>query len=165
MEAVFTYIKSFLALYLLIKVLIYFAPGNGFAKYISFFSGVVLVLGLLYPVLGVFSMTDALRIDMQKTVGVKDISAMSFWDNDSWEEGMDIYRLQLERIIETELENEMIRKGLSVKRINVRLTSDYQVEELKVILTQADETICPELAGQLEKEYQLTESQCEIVYE
>lgn len=45
------YVKGFLILFLLIKVLLYFVPKRGFEKYIAFFAGVVLVIGLLYPIL------------------------------------------------------------------------------------------------------------------
>ena len=48
---VLDYIKSFLTLFLLVKVLLYFVPKNVFQKYIAFFSGVILVIGLLYPLL------------------------------------------------------------------------------------------------------------------
>ena len=45
------YVKGFLILFLLMKVLLYFVPKCGFEKYIAFFAGVVLVIGLLYPIL------------------------------------------------------------------------------------------------------------------
>ena len=52
------YIKGFLVLFLLIKVLLYFVPKNCFAKYISFFSGVILVLGILNPFLRLFGQEE-----------------------------------------------------------------------------------------------------------
>ena len=52
------YIKGFFVLFLLIKVLLYFVPKNSFAKYISFFSGVVLVIGMLHPLLLLFGQED-----------------------------------------------------------------------------------------------------------
>lgn len=52
------YVKGFLVLFLLIKVLLYFVPKNGFAKYISFFSGVILVLGILNPLLRLFGQEE-----------------------------------------------------------------------------------------------------------
>lgn len=48
------YVKGFLILFLLMKVLLYFVPKNVFRKYISFFSGIILVIGLLQPVLWLF---------------------------------------------------------------------------------------------------------------
>ena len=45
------FVKGFLALFVLIKILLYFVPKNVFEKYIAFFAGVILVIGLLYPLL------------------------------------------------------------------------------------------------------------------
>ena len=45
------FVKGFFSLFLLIKVLLYFVPKNVFEKYISFFAGVVLVIGILYPLM------------------------------------------------------------------------------------------------------------------
>ena len=52
------YIKGFFALFLLMKILLYFIPKNVFEKYIAFFAGVLLVIGLLYPVLQFFDQKE-----------------------------------------------------------------------------------------------------------
>ncbi len=52
------YVKEFLVLFLLIKVLLYFLPKNSFAKYIAFFSGVILVIGILNPLLQLFEQEE-----------------------------------------------------------------------------------------------------------
>ena len=48
---ILAYVKGFLVLFLLIKVLLYFVPKNVFGKYIAFFAGVILVIGMLYPLM------------------------------------------------------------------------------------------------------------------
>ena len=53
------YVKGFLTLFLLVKVLLYFVPKNAFEKYIAFFSGVILVIGMLYPLLQMFGQEEA----------------------------------------------------------------------------------------------------------
>jgi len=55
---IISYVKGFLVLFLLIKVLLYFVPKNSFARYIAFFSGVILVIGILQPL---FSLTGQER--------------------------------------------------------------------------------------------------------
>lgn len=59
------YVKDFLTLFLLIKVLLYFVPKNAFEKYIAFFSGVILVIGILYPLLQVNGQEDAILKKLQ----------------------------------------------------------------------------------------------------
>lgn len=59
------YIKGFLTLFLLVKVLLYFVPKNVFEKYIAFFSGVILVIGLLYPLLQIFGQEEIILEKLQ----------------------------------------------------------------------------------------------------
>lgn len=59
------YVKGFLTLFLLVKVLLYFVPKNVFEKYISFFSGVILVIGLLYPLLQGLGQENKILDDLQ----------------------------------------------------------------------------------------------------
>lgn len=59
------YVKGFLTLFLLIKVLLYFVPKNAFEKYIAFFSGVILVIGMLYPLLQAFGKEEVVLEKLQ----------------------------------------------------------------------------------------------------
>ena len=45
------YVQRFLTLFLLMKILLYLVPRKNLAKYIAFFSGVVMVIGMIQPVL------------------------------------------------------------------------------------------------------------------
>ena len=64
------FVKGFLTLFLLIKILLYFVPKNTFEKYVSFFAGVILIIGLLYPLLQMSGREDLIlekiRYDFQE---------------------------------------------------------------------------------------------------
>jgi len=62
---ILNFFKGFLTLFLLIKVLLHVVPKNVFEKYIAFFSGVILVIGLLYPVLQVMRQEELVLEKMQ----------------------------------------------------------------------------------------------------
>ncbi len=62
---ILSFVKGFLTLFLLIKVLLHFVPKNVFEKYIAFFSGVILVIGLLYPALQVIGQEEAILEKLQ----------------------------------------------------------------------------------------------------
>ena len=59
------FVKGFLTLFLLVKVLLYFVPKNVFEKYIAFFAGVILVIGLLYPLLQGLGQEEAVLEKLQ----------------------------------------------------------------------------------------------------
>jgi len=60
------YIKGFLTLFLLIKVLLYFVPKSVFEKYIAFVAGVILVIGLLHPLLQFFGQEKKISEKVQQ---------------------------------------------------------------------------------------------------
>ena len=62
---ILNFVKGFLTLFLLIKVMLHFVPKSGFEKYIAFFSGVILVIGLLYPFLQVMGQEDIVLEKLQ----------------------------------------------------------------------------------------------------
>lgn len=62
---ILNFLKGFLTLFLLIKVLLYVVPKNVFEKYIAFFSGVILVIGLLYPFLQIMGQEESVLEKLQ----------------------------------------------------------------------------------------------------
>ena len=52
MNGIFSYLKSYVILFLVLTILLEMVPKAGMQKYIHFFSQMILVFGLLYPVLG-----------------------------------------------------------------------------------------------------------------
>ena len=79
------YVKGFLTLFLLIKILLYFVPKNVFEKYITFFAGVILVIALLYPVFQFLNKEEAVFANL---------------DYEEWEK----------RLLEVTLEAEQLEK-------------------------------------------------------
>ena len=112
---IMTYVKGFLTLFLLIKVLLYFIPKNVFGKYIAFFAGVLLVIGLLYPMMQFWG---------QEEVPLKNI------EQEGWEErlleitseaqkmeasGKILMEETYQNIIEEQTEEEILIDTVSVK--------------------------------------------------
>ena len=58
MSVIYDYLKSFLALLLLLMVLNHLVPRKSFQKYVRFFSEMLLAFGILYPVLNLFGDSD-----------------------------------------------------------------------------------------------------------
>ncbi len=65
MTGLIEYVKSFLALFMLIKVLLHLVPKSVFSRYIAFFSGVILAIGMLYPVMQLLGMEEKVLEGMQ----------------------------------------------------------------------------------------------------
>ena len=59
MNGIFSYLKSYVILFLVLTILLEMVPKAGMQKYIRFFSQMILAFGLLYPVLGWMGESDA----------------------------------------------------------------------------------------------------------
>lgn len=102
MSALLEYVKSFLALFLLIKILLYLAPKKIFSGYISFFSGVILALGMLYPILKLFGSEEMLLEKIQYEEWEEKMYELSI-DAKLWQaESLDQYEDLLEEVMQTE---------------------------------------------------------------
>ena len=61
MQTLIDWIRSILILYFLMMIVLYFAAGESYKKFIRFFMGMVLALTVLRPVLAVFGKEEALQ--------------------------------------------------------------------------------------------------------
>ena len=164
MEYLLAYVKGFLILYLLIKVLLFLVPKSGFTKYISFFAGVVLVIGLLYPVLSLGKGMESLD-GMENLFSFGETYEMTTKGDGLWEESEKIYKEQLEGMVEDEINNQITREGFFVKSVQVTLTDTYEVKTLKIVISGGEEENRGELETWLREQYQININQCEILYE
>ena len=91
MNEIFSYLKSYVILFLVLTILLEMVPKAGMQKYIRFFSQMILVFGLLYPVLGWMGESDAFleKIEyqsfLQKMEEVQsDAEKITYLDNDHY---------------------------------------------------------------------------------
>lgn len=102
MSALTEYVKSFLALFLLIKILLYLVPKRNFYGYISFFCGAILALGMLYPVLRFFDSEETFLKKMRHAQWEEKMLEFSI-DAKRWEkESLVLYEEFLEEVMQTE---------------------------------------------------------------
>ena len=66
MNGIFSYLNSYVILFLVLTILLEMVPKAGMQKYIRFFSQMILVFGLLYPVLGWMGESDAFLEKIQE---------------------------------------------------------------------------------------------------
>lgn len=130
------YVKGFLTLFLLVKVLLYFVPKNGFAKYIAFFSGVILVVGILYPLLQMFGQEKAILEKLQYEDWERQLLELSENAKEIEEKGMAVLEQQYGEIQEesgqfSEISAEAASIGYEQERIvieKIKIGGDVQDE-------------------------------------
>lgn len=108
------YIKGFLTLFLLIKILLYFVPKNVFEKYITFFAGVILVIGLLYPVLQFWNKEELVLENLQYEKWEKRLLEVAFEAKELEEKGAVIMEKVYQEKAEEETENTILIETIKI---------------------------------------------------
>lgn len=134
-----SYIKGLLALQMLLVVVIHLAPGERYGRYLRYFAELVLLIGLLTPVCEWIYGNDRF---------MEQIAYETFV------EGMEEFSRDMERVeygnserIHEEYERAMAEEvrgvaqkaaaehGLGVSGTSVRLSQEYRMEEIRIIVT------------------------------
>lgn len=182
------YVRGFLALFIIMLLLLQLVPNEGMKKYIRFFSGLVLSLGFLYPLLSFFCDSDAFLEKIQYETFVEslreiseDTARLEYMHNDYY---LEKYEEAVEQDVYRTAENYVEPYGLTVGEVEVVLSKDYEVEALSVALKEktegeiepvsvvieegkkiGNESLCKKLKGELETYYRLEETEASVWYE
>lgn len=162
---ILNYVQSFFVLFLLIKILLFLIPRSAFEKYISFFAGTILVLGVLHPILLLFDWDESWHKSLYTATFEKQAMEASINVAKLSDSNAIFYDQQMKILVEAEIRNQMELLGIEVKNVDVNLTEDYRVNNMKIVVLEESEEGNTRLLEYLQKEYQLSVAQYEIVYE
>lgn len=164
-EKILNYVQSFLVLFLLIKVMLFLTPRSAFEKYISFFSGVILALGVLHPILLLFNGEEMWKKTLYAATFEKQALEASINVEKMGANKEDFYNQQMKLLVEKEVKNQLEFAGIEFKEIEIELTEEYQINNIRVVVSGENEEGNMQLLRYLQEEYQLSAEQYEIVYE
>ena len=164
-EGIINYIQSFLVLFLLIKVLLFLIPRSAFEKYISFFSGVILAIGVLRPMFLLFDMEESWQKTLYAATFEKHALEASINVAKLSESNETFYCQQMKALVEEEIKKQIEFLEIGIKEVEVDLTGDYKVDSIRIVVLGENEEGNARLLEYFEKEYHLSAEQYEIVYE
>ena len=114
---ILAYVKGFLVLFLLIKVLLYFVPKNVFGKYIAFFAGVILVIGMLYPLMQFWGQEEVVLEKLEQEAWEERILEITAEAKQMQDSGKRLMEEKYQNLIE-EPEDEIVVDTISVKIVD-----------------------------------------------
>lgn len=150
MNTVVTYVRSFMALFLVVMVLRQMIAGEGQKKYIYFFSELILALGFLYPVLSVLCDSDTFlqMIRYEEFAETLSEASRNVGRVDFLQETH--YREQYEKAAELDVQQTAERMlaayGLQVSAVDVQLSEQYEIKQMALTVCRApEESAVPEI--------------------
>ena len=134
MDGILSLIKEFLIIYLILTILMHLTSCDQYKKYLRFFSGIILLMALISPVLELFGSAGKLE---------SLISYEAFWEQlDSTRQDSkklefmqnDHYIRKYESVIADEIMLQAKERELPVSQVQVELTEDYEISSVSVWL-------------------------------
>ena len=132
MQTLIDWIRSILILYFLMMIVLYFAAGESYKKFIRFFMGMVLALTVLRPVLAVFGKEEALQEKITYEAFRQSMEEARFDFGQMEEAENEVYCRQYERGLEEQFLADAKEKLLDIERITVSLDSNYELEQVTI---------------------------------
>lgn len=163
-DEIIHYVQSFLILFLLIKVLLFLIPRSTFEKYISFFAGVILAIGILKPLFLFFDKEEVWDKNLYAATFKMEALEVSANVKNISDRNEIVYNKQMELLVESEIKSQLQLAGIELKGIEISLDKDYEVDWVRIVILEENEEEKARLLECLE-EYHLSEAQYEIVYE
>lgn len=134
MDKILDWIKEFMVIYLILTILTQLAATGQYKKYFHFFSGVILLLVLISPVLGLFGKDGEFE---------KLVSYEAFWEQlDSARQDSkkleflqnDHYIQKYEAAIAQDIKRQAKDQKIAVEDVCVTLTEDYEIGKVIIQL-------------------------------
>ena len=179
MNGIFSYLKSYVILFLVLTILLEMVPKAGMQKYIRFFSQMILAFGLLYPVLGWMGESDAFLEKIEYQSFLQKMEEVQYLDNDH-------YVKKYEDAIALDVTQMAQEENFAVKEIAVEMTENYEIKCIRMTLANpvkegivigkvvledgqkkqaSEDSAYKKLKEKLVSYYQLSEEQLDILYE
>ena len=179
MEVVYSWVKNLVCFYIFMTAILHLLPKESYRKYVRFFTGLLLVILVLTPVLSLLGDKENLYDKISQTGFFQELDNLKLDTAHLEESQQEIYRKEYEKTIGMDIEQIARREELEVKEVSVQLTEECRLEKIYMEVEILEENgIFPQKAlfsdkeeypavHELQKElmnvYQVEEEQMEIV--
>lgn len=138
MRCIVEYIKNFVVLFLILMLLVQLVPGEKFQKYVRFFSEIVLLIGVMYPMLDALGESDSFldKIEFEAFTETlsevsKDAEKIAYMQND-------YYMEQFENMMELDVTEQVENLGYEALEVEVSVSTEYKVKSIKITVKEKE---------------------------
>lgn len=134
-----SYIRGFIALFILMTILVYLVPGENFKKYIRFFSEIILTFGFLFPVLSFICDSDQFLETIRYEEFTENLSELSRDADKIAYIHNDYYIEEYESAIEEDVKRIAGQYGFAATDVAVHMTEQYTVDHISLSIAEGTE--------------------------
>lgn len=160
MEALMSWIRSIVILYVVGQVIVYLAQGKKYEKYIRFYLQLLLVLMIARPVFSLLGDEE----EFKSRISYHQLSQVLQEQSSQLEQlqvGSDaMYIRECERVVEEDVCRFMEENYQKCEESEVTLSDEFQIEQIKVSVEQGADV--RKIAEGLCEHYELSQNQVEV---
>ena len=178
MGVIYGWVKNLVCFYIFITAILHLMPKESYRKYVRFFTGLLLVIMVLTPILSLLRDNENLYSKIEQAGFWQEMENLKLDTANLESSQQEIYHEEYEKAISVDIEQMVKREDLKAKKVEVSLTEECQIEHIYVEVEFLEEneaylekaafsegTEYPEiyeLRKELKDFYQVEEEQIEI---
>ncbi len=132
MTYIYNWVKNLVCFYLLLTVVQHLLPKKSYQKYVRFFSGMLLTILVVSPVLSLLGNEELLRQKISQTEFFQDMDNMKLDTEHLEATQKEVYLKEYENAIGMDVSRMAEEKQLAAQEVNVHLTQEYEVESIEL---------------------------------
>ena len=132
MGYIYAWVKNLVCFYILLTVVLHLLPKDNYQKYVRFFSGMLLTILVMSPVLSLMGSEEVLREKISQAGFFQEMDNLKLdTEHLEWQQ-KERYLQEYEHALEMDVSRIAEEKQLLVQEAKVQLSEDYQVESIEL---------------------------------
>lgn len=139
MDIIYNWVKNIVCFCIFLTMIHHLLPKDNYQKYVRFFSGMLLVVLVISPLLSLFGKEGVLLQRINQTSFFQEMDNLKLDTEYLEQEQKEIYIRQYENAIGMDISRMAEERQLSANQVEVRLSEEYQVESIAIQVNAYEE--------------------------
>ncbi len=139
MSYIFSWVKNLVCFYLLLTVILHLLPKKNYQKYVRFFSGMLLTILVVSPLLSLMGNEEALKEKISQAGFFQELDNLKMDTEHLENTQKERYLREYEKALEMDVSRMAEQKQMKVSQARVHLSQEYQVESIDLTAVLEEE--------------------------
>ena len=141
MGYIYSWVKNLVCFYILLTVVLHLLPKENYQKYVRFFSGMLLTILVISPILSLMGNEEVIREKINQAEFFQGLDNLKLDTAHLEDKQKKLYREEYERALGMDVSRMAEDKQLLPRQVKVQLSEEYQVEFIEIIVSLGEDEI------------------------
>ena len=139
MDIIYTWVKNLVCFYIFLTVILHLLPKESYQKYVRFFSGMLLMILVVSPILSLLGKEDVLLQKISQAGFFQEMDNLKMDTEYLKDTQKEMYFQEYEKAIGMDISRMAEDRQLHASQVEVHLSKEYQVESIALEVSFAKE--------------------------